>query len=352
MGAPSARSGPGHPPLQPHGVIPSCPRLSTDRRRSPQDASTGGSLRPVTWQALLERQQGLATRAQLERAGLTRRGIERLVRSAGLERDGGLYRDRPLPPRGSYLLSGGAVDLGYLAEVRRAQLLRPGARAARSTAAVLWGMDMQVEPSAVELDVPAGSRAAPGLRPTRTSASQLWTPVAGLAPLRVTPAVDTVLACAADLPLAQAVAVTDSALRRRRCSLDALRARAAAGAAATAARRVLRWVDARSGSVLESLLRVLLSEAGLVPEHTQHVLVDPVTGRAQRVDLAWPSARLVVEVDGRRWHDPADARDRDRRRDNTCALLGWRVLRYTWADVVHDGARVVREVREALAVAA
>lgn len=316
-------------------------------------ASARGSLRPVTWQALLDRQQGLATRAQLERAGLTRRGLDRLVRSAGLERDDGLYRDRPLPPRGTYLLSGGAVDLGYLAEVRRAQLLRPGARAARRTAAVLWGMDMQVEPSGVELDVPPGSRAAPGLRPTRTRASELWTPVAGLAPLRITPPTDTVLDCAADLPLEQAVAVADSALRRRRCSLAQLRERArASGLATTAARRVLRWVDVRSGSVLESLLRVLLAEAGLVPERTQHVLVDPVTGLGQRVDLAWPSARLVVEVDGRRWHDPADARDRDRRRDNTCALLGWRVLRYTWADVVHDGPRVVREVREALAVAA
>jgi dephospho-CoA kinase len=54
----------------------------------------------------------------------------------------------------------------------------------------------------------------------------------------------------------------------------------------------------------------------------------------------------VVEVDGRRWHpDPAV----DRERDNRLAELGWRVLRFTWADVVHRPEVVVAAVRAALA---
>jgi very-short-patch-repair endonuclease len=65
-----------------------------------------------------------------------------------------------------------------------------------------------------------------------------------------------------------------------------------------------------------------------------------------RVDFCFRSARLVVEVDGARWHQDVQ---RDRRRDNALARLGWRVMRFTWADVVHDSTRVVREIRAALA---
>ena len=35
-------------------------------------------------------------------------------------------------------------------------------------------------------------------------------------------------------------------------------------------------------------------------------------------------------------------------RDNLLARQGWRVLRYTWAEVVHEPERVVAEIREAL----
>lgn len=307
------------------------------------------------WERLLDRQQGVATRAQLLSAGLPRRQLGAagsLVRCSP-----GVYRDRPRPPRGEHLLSDGVPDEGYLAEVREA-LLRAGrgARAARRTAAVVYALDMQVEPPTIALDVPRGRSVPTGealdARSTRSRSSVLWTPAPGLAPLPVPPVVDTVLDCAAELPLDQAVVIADSALRLRRCTrdelVDALARRRGVGELAHL-RAVLRWVDARSGSVLESLLRVLLCSAGLVPPRTQLVLVDPVTGAVQRVDLAWPEQRLVVEADGRRWHDPADRRDADRRRDNTCGRLGWRTLRFTWADVVHHPSDVVDTVRAALA---
>jgi very-short-patch-repair endonuclease len=58
-----------------------------------------------------------------------------------------------------------------------------------------------------------------------------------------------------------------------------------------------------------------------------------------------------VETDGRRWHDPKDAREFDRRRANSCASLGWRLLRFTWAEVLHDPAYVIATVRASLAEA-
>jgi hypothetical protein len=307
---------------------------------------------------VLDRQQGLATRRQLLDAGLSRRGLERLIGSGQLRRlDSGVLCDRVPPERGAHLLSGGSVDHRYVADVREQLLARgDGARAARSTAAVLLGLDVVREPDRVELDVPRGNRSSQSaeveVRTTRSRTTALWRPLPGCAPLQISPPDTTVLACAAELPLDQAVAVVDSALRMRRCTRDgllqALERRRGVGDLHHL-RHVLRWCDARSGSVLESLLRVLLADAGLPTPRTQHALCDPLTGVVRRVDLAWPAQRLVVEADGRRWHDPLDVRDLDRRRDNGWAVLGWRVLRFSWSDVVGSPDDVVSAVRRALA---
>lgn len=54
----------------------------------------------------------------------------------------------------------------------------------------------------------------------------------------------------------------------------------------------------------------------------------------------------MVEVDGARWHpDPTP----DQARDNALAALGWRVLRFSWSQLLHDPDRVLQEIREALA---
>jgi very-short-patch-repair endonuclease len=355
-----------------HWCALTCTAGRARHRVACQQVSTGlGSAQPATrlpgaaqhrrrvrWQTVLDRQQGLATRRQLTDAGLSRRGLERLVGSGQLwRRDSGLLCDRVLPERGPHLLSGGAVDPRYVADVREQLLCRgPGARAARSTAAVLLGLDLVHEPERVHLDVPRGNRpvdrADVQVRTSRSRTVGTWRPLPGLAPLAVTPPTATVLACAAELPLAEAVVVVDSALRVRRCTraelVTALERRRGVGELQHL-RHALRWCDARSGSVLESLLRVLLLDAGLPPPRTQHVLHDPLTGRVRRVDFAWLEQRLVVEADGRRWHDPRDVRDDDRRRDNGWAVLGWRVLRFTWADVVADSGGVVQAVRAALA---
>jgi very-short-patch-repair endonuclease len=261
----------------------------------------------------------------------------------------GLYRSGPVPNRGRYLLSGGRCDPGFVAEVRHALLSAgSGARAARRTAAVLWRFDLLVEPTAVELDLPHGRRAGAGVRQSRRTGDALVVPVPCCAPVPVSSAVDTVLDCALGLPLVEAVVLADSALRAGACTVRQLR-RAVTARRGTAGVgrlwRVLRWCDPRSESVLESALRVVLCEAGLVPPSTQEPL-----GR-HRVDLAWPDLRLAVEADGRRWHDPDDRRDADRRRDNDAARAGWRVLRFTWAEVVHAPQAVVAAVREALAQA-
>ena len=64
-----------------------------------------------------------------------------------------------------------------------------------------------------------------------------------------------------------------------------------------------------------------------------------------RADFVFEGPRLVVEVDGQKWHQDVT---RDRQLDNKLAALGWRVLRYGWAEVVHSPEGVLAEVRCAL----
>lgn len=112
--------------------------------------------------------------------------------------------------------------------------------------------------------------------------------------------------------------------------------------------RVMRLVDPECGSVLESLCRVLLVQAGLGPEESQ-LVIRSARGRViGRVDFAWPSARLVVEVDGFAFHADRASYRNDRRRTNGLVLAGWRVLRFSWEDVVHHPDEVVAAVRAAL----
>jgi hypothetical protein len=169
--------------------------------------------------------------------------------------------------------------------------------------------------------------------------------------LRLTSPLRAVLDLCLTLPLAAAVASVDSALRAGLVSRTALR-RACVALAADQDRsrvaRVVRLCDPRSGSVLESVCRVLFVEAGLLPPVTQFEVRGPDGRLLGRVDFAWPTHRLVVETDGFACHADRVSYRADRRRTNALVLDGWRVLRFSWEDVVHDPQRVVAAVRAVL----
>ena len=69
-----------------------------------------------------------------------------------------------------------------------------------------------------------------------------------------------------------------------------------------------------------------------------------------RIDFAYESHGLVIEVDGRRWHTQAHKFLEDRERDNLAQLAGWRVLRFTWWDVEERPEYVVSMISQAMAV--
>jgi very-short-patch-repair endonuclease len=105
--------------------------------------------------------------------------------------------------------------------------------------------------------------------------------------------------------------------------------------------------DAHSEAERE-LLR-LLREAGI----TGFVANLPVrvAGRVLRIDVAFPDPRLAIEVDGRAYHSSADRFQADRTRQNKLVNDGWRVLRFTWADIMQRPEMVVAQIRSALAPA-
>jgi Protein of unknown function (DUF559) len=71
-----------------------------------------------------------------------------------------------------------------------------------------------------------------------------------------------------------------------------------------------------------------------------------------RVDFAYPSLRLIVEVDGRRWHSRDQAREIDIERDNEATVHGWLVLHFSWRHVTQDPAYVRATLAQILHTAA
>lgn len=294
--------------------------------------------------------QGLVTTARLQSAGFGSTEVSRAVQRGDLVRVArGVYARAPLPAPGRHLVTETGVDPAYVAVVRAGLLsLGPRAAAGGRTAAVLLGWGLLVEPALPELALARGrSCSLPEVRATapRRADRFLVRVLPDTDRMRLTTPVQTVLDVVAQRPFLEALVTVDSALRSGRVTVDALTraveslpGRAWAGKA----RDVLAWCDPASGSVLESVLRYHLRRAGLAGFVSQAVLR---RSPELRVDLCFPLQRLVVEADGARWHqEPA----RDQQRDNVLASLGWRVVRVSWAQVVHAADEVVELVRTAL----
>ena len=66
------------------------------------------------------------------------------------------------------------------------------------------------------------------------------------------------------------------------------------------------------------------------------------------VDFHWPRQRLVVETDGKAFHDNPLARARDVERDRALTAGGWRVQRFGWNDVTHAPQHTLQTTRALL----
>ncbi len=112
-------------------------------------------------------------------------------------------------------------------------------------------------------------------------------------------------------------------------------------------RRALEPFRALAGEDLRSLLERFAAHdvrRSDLPDPEINGVIALGTGRSITVDLVFRAARGGVEIDGRASHSRAVQFGRDRERDRELQKLGWVVLRFTWQDVRHRPAAVLRDI--------
>jgi hypothetical protein len=101
-------------------------------------------------------------------------------------------------------------------------------------------------------------------------------------------------------------------------------------------------------SVLERLLVDALRLAGLPDPEPQFPHPGRHPGRGF-VDYAYPIGKLILEADGRTWHQRVADLKRDRARDNEAARAGWQTMRFMHEELRSDPIDVGLAVVETLA---
>ena len=83
-------------------------------------------------------------------------------------------------------------------------------------------------------------------------------------------------------------------------------------------------------SDLEAMVLGLCEANGLPRPLVNHIVHD------EEVDFLWPARRLIAEADGRRTHLTRAAFERDRAKDAKLTIAGYRVVRFTYRQILHD----------------
>lgn len=283
-----------------------------------------------------QRHEGLVTREQALGLGVS----DKLL--TGMVAKGMLIRAH----QGVYLLAG--AHRSPVTRVRAGLAAAGGsALASHRSAAWLAGL-IDTPPGTVEVTVIGSShRQVPGVHVHRSNVPPRARSFQGVRCTDVPRTLVDLAATAGDDKLAVAV---DRALARGTTRVQDLLRELDAGSRRGS--RALRDCLSRRGdfcipdaSVLESQMARLLLRHG-VPIPEAEVRAGP--GGCYRIDYAYRQCRLAVELYGFAWHHSPGQMTRDLARQRQLVLQGWRVLIYTWWDVVVDGGRVATEIFSAL----
>jgi very-short-patch-repair endonuclease len=172
--------------------------------------------------------------------------------------------------------------------------------------------------------------------------------------IRVTGVEATLVALAVSLDAETFEVACEDARRRRLTSVPALRAYLErfgrpGRPGVPALRALLQQLDPvhAARSVLEVKTRRLL----VAHRVTGFVRELPLTwnGATFRYDFAFPRERVVLETNGRRWHDDPAGYDHGNGKWTVPALHGYRVVFATWDKVTRRPGELVAELRAALA---
>jgi very-short-patch-repair endonuclease len=279
---------------------------------------------------------GVVSRKELVARGIASHVIDRMLRSgrlAAVQR--GVYQIGPLPQ-----------DLA--AEAAAVLRCGPTSRISHVSGAAIHGMCAAAVDDQVEVSMPRNRRRrVPGIRVHRVRDlhPDEVTTVYGIP---VTTPARTLLDIAETMSARQVEQALARALRMRLVTRDEMRAmveRHPRHRGAPLLRALLAMEDgpAFTRSEAEEKLLLLIRDAGLpAPELNGLVF-------GHEVDFLWRSMRVIAEVDGYAFHNSPRSFAADRRRDAEMAAAGYRVLRFTWADVTEAQLSTVRRLAQALA---
>ncbi|MFE2013967.1 endonuclease domain-containing protein [Streptomyces sp. NPDC059491] len=262
--------------------------------------------------------------------------------------------------RGAWAAPGKEVDWRVRATAH--QLLRPELVCSHGTAALLHRIEQLAAgpPDILHFTAPPPARPA---RPHRTRVHTTALLAAGDHTTRRGLRTTTPARTVADLirhstGRDHAVVVADSALASRAVGgvrrdalvrYEDLAAQLAAPLRGAArARAWLPWAEPASGSPAETIARLRIRDAALLPE-SQPTLHTP-DGRPLRPDFLFRAVGLAVEIEGYAFHGTRRAHERDIARFNalqSCPAVR-RVLRFTATEVFHHPDRMTATILTAL----
>ncbi|QYN33198.1 DUF559 domain-containing protein [Pseudonocardia sp. DSM 110487] len=284
--------------------------------------------------AVLARQDGLITAVQAADCGLAERALQRRVQDEGWRR---------VAPR-VFLAAGHRVT--DRARVRAAGLWAGDRGVISGSAAAWWHGMPAVVPAWIEVTVPRrrGLRGYPGVRVRRRDLSAADT-VLGSG-IWCTAAPLTALETAVALP--DGSAFLDRALQKhvRFEALYQAYCRNLGGRGGASVTALLIGAADRADFAAERLLISLMRDSGLSGWESGRPF------ERWTIDIAFPEAKLAIEVDGWAWHVDVDRFRTDRQKGNALVRAGWQVLRFTWHDLTNRPAHVIAEIRAALLAAA
>ena len=275
---------------------------------------------------------GVVTREELLRAGLTADQIRYRLRTGGLIREyPGVYRVGHRAP---------SLEARYVAAVRACG---EGALLSGRAAGFLFGALKGLAPPP-EVTAPT-QRRVKGVKTRRSRGlgredATTWRGI----PVTTLPRTLVDVAAVLDLDeLARACHEAEVRHGTTAAQVEAVLARRPKSPGAAKLRAVLRGDAPVTLSRLEKRFLVLLRDAGLPLPQTNR--------RAGRhwVDCRWPGLRLTVELDSYRYHHSRHAWEQDRRRERAARARGDDFRRYTHGDVFEQPQLMLAELHALLA---
>lgn len=215
-----------------------------------------------------------------------------------------------------------------------------------TSAARHWGFALVREPDAEHVTVPAHAH-------RRMDRAGVRLHYRALQPYdvrdHVTTPARTVLDCARDLPLTEALAVGDSALGSGKVTARQLARHLGllTGAGCGLARERIRLMHPGAANGFESAARAILI-AGGVTGFVPQLEIRQGGRLLGRVDLGHPGLRIVIECDSFQHHGHRSALAYDCRRYSELAAAGWIVLRFAWEHVMFEPEWVLATVKAAI----